>query len=102
MSRLYLDREWTKRLLLMAAVGVVLALVLAPGRALAAEGGQQINFFLLAMNLFGGLAIFLYGMEKMSNALKVVKIESSVLNEDTRYLHTPGHEFGPYAHHTLP
>lgn len=33
---------------------------------------QEINFFLLTIYLMGGLAIFLYGMDLMSNALKMV------------------------------
>jgi len=75
MTQLGLDREWTKRLVLLTAFSVVLALVLAPGAAQVADGGQQINFFMLAMTLLGGLSIFPYGMQKISNALKVVADE---------------------------
>ncbi|MDC5840426.1 hypothetical protein [Vibrio europaeus] len=30
----------------------------------------QLDYFSMLMRLFGGLAMFLYGMEKMSDALK--------------------------------
>ncbi len=40
--------------------------------ALAAEGGQEIIWWKMAMLLFGGLAIFLFGMEQMGGALKEV------------------------------
>ncbi|MBF0623019.1 MAG: Na/Pi cotransporter family protein [Magnetococcales bacterium] len=38
----------------------------------AGQSGQEINFFFLTIHLLGGLTIFLYGMEMMSNALKMV------------------------------
>lgn len=37
---------------------------------LAASGAQQIDYLPMTVGLLGGLAIFLYGMEKMSDALK--------------------------------
>ncbi len=38
----------------------------------ASEGGQELAWGFMSMNLFGGLAIFLYGMEKMADSLKAV------------------------------
>jgi len=46
-------------------------LALRPADALAAGGGE-IGWGQLAMGLLGGLALFLYGMERMGDALKVV------------------------------
>lgn len=34
------------------------------------NGGQPLSLFLLTVGLFGGLAFFLYGMEKMSDGMK--------------------------------
>jgi phosphate:Na+ symporter len=42
------------------------------GRAFAAEGGGDIVWWKMAMQLFGGLAMFLFGMEQMGEALKEV------------------------------
>jgi phosphate:Na+ symporter len=51
-------------------VGVVL---LALGSsALAAETGDAIDWVKMGMGLFGGLALFLFGMEQMADALKAV------------------------------
>jgi phosphate:Na+ symporter len=36
------------------------------------ENSSEINWFFLCIGLLGGLALFLYGMEKMSDALKNV------------------------------
>ena len=72
MNRLSFDTGWRRRLGSLALLSLLAAALLLPSSALAAGGGQEINFFMLAMNLFGGLAIFLYGMEKMSGALKRV------------------------------
>jgi len=40
--------------------------------AWAAEEGADIDWAVMGMGLFGGLALFLYGMEQMSDALKAV------------------------------
>jgi phosphate:Na+ symporter len=40
--------------------------------AAAAENGQDIDLFLLLVTLFGGLALFLLGMDRMTEALRVV------------------------------
>jgi phosphate:Na+ symporter len=58
------------RLLLFKMMAVA-ALVLFTGSAIAEEGGsQEIDWFYLTMALFGGLAMFLYGMEQMSDGLQ--------------------------------
>ncbi|MDJ0892541.1 MAG: Na/Pi cotransporter family protein [Gammaproteobacteria bacterium] len=72
MNCLSFDTGWRRRLGSLALLSLLAAALLLPSSAFAAGGGQEINFFMLAMNLFGGLAIFLYGMEKMSGALKRV------------------------------
>ncbi|MGN7613724.1 Na/Pi cotransporter family protein [Magnetococcales bacterium HHB-1] len=61
-----------KRLFLMALLLIPLILLSTAGSADAAGKDSGIDFFMLTMRLFGGLAIFLYGMEKMSQSLKVV------------------------------
>ncbi len=38
----------------------------------AAGGGNDLNWFKMGMSLFGGLALFLFGMEQMGDALKAV------------------------------
>ena len=49
----------------------VLALISIPLIAMAAEPeGEAINWFQLLMGLLGGLAMFLFGMEQMSDGLK--------------------------------
>ena len=72
MHRNSIEINLVYRLLPTAALILLTLAVLVPTSARAGDAGQQINFFLLSMNLFGGLAIFLYGMEKMSDALKLV------------------------------
>jgi len=48
-----------------------LALIGVASSAIAAEnGGSGLDFFAMGMGLFGGLAMFLFGMEQMSDALK--------------------------------
>ncbi len=55
---------------------VILALgmggVLSVWPVLAADDAQQVAWAAMGMNLFGGLAIFLFGMDQMSDALKAV------------------------------
>lgn len=72
MNRFGFDPALLRRLFPTALVSIGLAALLLPSQVFAGDAGQQINFFMLGMNLFGGLAIFLYGMEKMSDSLKVV------------------------------
>ncbi|MDH3691604.1 MAG: Na/Pi cotransporter family protein [Gammaproteobacteria bacterium] len=56
-------------LALMAAVSLILITV--PTFA-ASETNDEVAWGFMGMNLFGGLALFLYGMEKMADALKAV------------------------------
>jgi phosphate:Na+ symporter len=55
---------------------IALALLATAGAALAATAaeshGEQIDWITMAMGLFGGLALFLFGMEQMADALKAV------------------------------
>jgi phosphate:Na+ symporter len=48
----------------VALIGVVSTAMAADG------GGSDLDFFAMGMGLFGGLAMFLFGMEQMSDALK--------------------------------
>ena len=49
----------------------ILILAISPFLVFAAtDAPQQLNWFNMAMELFGGLALFLFGMEQMSGALK--------------------------------
>lgn len=56
----------------MNKVPVLLLLCVIPFSAFAAQGTQPLDYVTMSMGLFGGLALFLYGMEKMSDALKQV------------------------------
>ena len=56
---------------LVLALVVVLWLAATPTLAAAAEG-KGIDWFTMGMQLFGGLAIFLLGMEQMAEALRKV------------------------------
>ena len=60
------------RILTVLALGAVLWFAAAPSLALAAEDGQAISWWTMGMQLFGGLAVFLFGMEQMADALKKV------------------------------
>ncbi|MCK4987189.1 MAG: Na/Pi cotransporter family protein [Desulfobacterales bacterium] len=57
----------------LGLIGVCIFLF-APGPALAetASEAAEINWFFLGVGLLGGLSLFLYGMERMSDALKNV------------------------------
>jgi phosphate:Na+ symporter len=62
-------REIPRTVLLLFAV--VVGIVAAP--ALAASGDtSQMDWWNMGMKLFGGLALFLFGMEQMADALKAV------------------------------
>ncbi|MBF0401876.1 MAG: Na/Pi cotransporter family protein [Magnetococcales bacterium] len=67
-----LSKTWTKRLLSLGILGLCLAALSTTWAAEAAKAGKNIEFGTITMSLFGGLAIFLYGMEKMGDALKIV------------------------------
>ena len=60
--------------LLLPALAVLAALAVTPAFAAAAAAGadSEINWWNMGMTLFGGLALFLYGMEQMADALKAV------------------------------
>ena len=65
----YLQKN-TRPVLTFAAAGLLILLAIP---ALAAEEAQEeMAWGFMAMNLLGGLALFLYGMEKMAEALKAV------------------------------
>jgi phosphate:Na+ symporter len=57
----------SQRFWLIAAAAVVLG-----GAASTTSGAPSIDGFTLAMQLFGGLAIFLFGIDQMSDGLKAV------------------------------
>jgi phosphate:Na+ symporter len=54
----------------LVALGICLGMAATP--ALAASDEDGINWWNMGMQLFGGLAIFLFGMEQMASALKKV------------------------------
>ncbi len=54
----------------LVCLGILLGFAAAPALAASQEGG--INWWNMGMQLFGGLAIFLFGMEQMASALKKV------------------------------
>jgi len=54
------------------AVLLGLACFLLAVPAFAADTGQSMNWGVMGMQLFGGLALFLFGMEQMAGALKAV------------------------------
>jgi phosphate:Na+ symporter len=56
-------------------LGSLALLAFAPALAQTGEG-QEIDWLRLLMGLFGGLALFLFGMEQMSNGLKAAAGES--------------------------
>jgi phosphate:Na+ symporter len=65
----YVEFQTAKRLLLLILVSTMVWL---PAAALAGDGGKEIAWGDMGMELFGGLAIFLFGMEQMADALKAV------------------------------
>ncbi len=55
----------------LAGLALAAAAFFAWTSAWAAEGtGESVNWAEMSMGLFGGLALFLFGMEQMSDALK--------------------------------
>ncbi len=58
------------RIITLACLGGLLGIAASPALAAAEDGG--INWWNMGMQLFGGLAIFLFGMEQMAVALKKV------------------------------
>ncbi len=59
------------RIPLVLGAGMLLWLAAIPLLAATPEG-EQVNWLHMGMGLFGGLALFLFGMEQMADALKAV------------------------------
>ncbi len=58
---------------LLIIIGVVCGAVFAPAlAAAAASSGNEMHWWDMGMKLLGGLALFLFGMEQMSDSLKAV------------------------------
>ena len=51
--------------------GVVFSILFSSALYAAGQDSNSISFFLLATGLFGGMGMFLYGMEMMSDGMKV-------------------------------
>ena len=64
----------SRRILLLGFLGLFFLMLLPPLPAQAATSSEskEISWFFLVVGLLGGLSLFLYGMEKMSDALKNV------------------------------
>jgi len=64
----------SRRTLLLGLIGLFFLMWLSPvsAQAGAASESKEINWFFLVVGLLGGLSLFLYGMDKMSDALKNV------------------------------
>ena len=60
------------RFSVLAIVGVLAWMLLWPQGVHAADGVTKLEIFPLFMGMFGGLALFLYGMDQMSDAMKTV------------------------------
>ena len=65
---------YSHRIFVLGLIGFCFLMLLSP---LSAEAGSssktdEINWFFLCIGLLGGLSLFLYGMERMSDALKNV------------------------------
>lgn len=61
---------------LLLVLGVLAAMVAMPVLAAGGDAEQSINWWQMGMTLVGGLAVFLYGMEQMAEALKKVAGDS--------------------------
>jgi phosphate:Na+ symporter len=57
-------------ILMVLSLGAVLWFAAAPSYVLAADDDQAISWWTIGMQVFGGLAIFLFGMDQMAGALK--------------------------------
>ena len=69
MKQIHYRRTWE-----LGLIGLIIFLLFSP---LSAQAGAdstkgEISWFFLCVGLFGGLSLFLYGMERMSDALKNV------------------------------
>jgi len=65
---------YSRRTLELGLIGLCLYFLIAPLSAQAGgdKGAGEISWFFLFVGLLGGLSLFLYGMERMSDALKNV------------------------------
>ncbi len=65
---------YSRRMLELGLIGLCIFLLFSPLSALAGADSKEgeISWFFLCVGLFGGLSLFLYGMERMSDALKNV------------------------------
>ena len=63
-----------RRTLLIGFIGLFFLMLLSPLSAQAdtASESKEISWFFLVVGLLGGLSLFLFGMDKMSDALKNV------------------------------
>jgi phosphate:Na+ symporter len=63
-----------RRIFLLGFIGLFFLMLLSPlpAQAGAASESKEISWFFLVVGLLGGLSLFLYGMERMSDALKNV------------------------------
>ena len=71
LSNLINPRHFNGKLLFLLLAGFFLMVAL-PALAARAEGGAEMAWGLMGMKLYGGLALFLFGMEQMSDSLKAV------------------------------
>ena len=64
----------SRRTLLLGVIGLIFLMLLSPlpAQAGAASESKEISWFFLIVGLLGGLSLFLFGMDKMSDALKNV------------------------------
>jgi len=64
----------SRRTVLLRFTGLFLLMLLSPlpARAGTASESTEISWFFLIVGLLGGLSLFLYGMDRMSDALKIV------------------------------
>ena len=64
----------SRRTLLLGLIGLFFLMLLSPlpAQAGSASESKEISWFFLVVGLLGGLSLFLYGMERMSDALKNV------------------------------
>ncbi len=60
------------RIPLWLSTGAILCLAATPVLAALHVGGKEIPWGIMGMQVFGGLALFLFGMDQMSEALKAV------------------------------
>ncbi|MBT3203970.1 MAG: Na/Pi cotransporter family protein [Gammaproteobacteria bacterium] len=70
LNKLINTRHFNSKLLFLLLAGFTLMLAL-PALA-ASEGNAEMAWGLMGMKLYGGLALFLFGMEQMSDSLKAV------------------------------